>query len=119
MLIQMDLLYIRVSIYAHLRKLSSVNSHLYASSIYAHIQKRAYTENAIMEVTNFNICVVCICVVCDVRICVVCDVCICVVCDVRICVVCDVCICVIYICAYMEVDIYKRCIYKRRYYGSG
>jgi hypothetical protein len=29
--------------------------HLYASSIYAHIQKRAYTEDAIMEVANFRI----------------------------------------------------------------
>jgi hypothetical protein len=54
-----------VSIYVHLRKLSSVNTHLYvhlyASSVYAYIQKRTYTEDVIMEVVIFCICVVRIC----------------------------------------------------------
>jgi hypothetical protein len=60
------LMYMCASIYAHLRKLSSLNAHLYASSIYAHIQKtplwkwsssvyariqkHTYMEDAIMEV---------------------------------------------------------------------
>jgi len=33
----------------HLRKLSSVNVHLYASSVYAHIRKHAYAETIFCE----------------------------------------------------------------------
>jgi hypothetical protein len=39
MVIQMHIPYMCAFIYAHLRKLSSVNAHLYASSVYVHIQK--------------------------------------------------------------------------------
>lgn len=48
------------SIYVHLRNLLSVNAHLYASSVYAHIRKRAYTKNTIIEVVSLRICIVCI-----------------------------------------------------------
>jgi hypothetical protein len=72
--IQMHLPYMCASIYAHLRKLSSVNAHLYvhlyASSVYAHIRKRAYTEDTIMEVVSFHICVVRICAFTEAVVCI-------------------------------------------------
>jgi hypothetical protein len=70
--IQMHLPYMCAFIYEDLRKLSSVYAHLYvhlyASSVYAHIRKRAYTEDAIMEVANFRICIIRICTYTEARI---------------------------------------------------
>jgi hypothetical protein len=61
----MHLPYMCAFIYEDLRKLSSVYAHLYAhlyaSSIYEHIWKCAYTKDVIMEVANFRICIVRIC----------------------------------------------------------
>jgi len=61
MIIQMHLLYMRASIHAYLRNFSSINAHLYAHLYVSYIRKRAYTEDAIMEVASFHICIVCVC----------------------------------------------------------
>jgi hypothetical protein len=61
MVIQMHLPYMCASMYVPLRKLSSVNAHLYVSFVYVLIHKRTYTKDVIMEVVGFCICVVCIC----------------------------------------------------------